>query len=502
MPLTLPEFDFRLMLPEIFLFLWALVVITTDILTRRKSATLISYMALAGVLATLGILGVTGSGSGFGVMFFNDPIAIFFKVIFLGAALLAILSSFNIIENRIKNHRGEFYGLFLFSTVGMMFLASSNETLSLYIGLELTTLPLMVLAAFYKDDRLSVEAGIKYFVVGAFSSALLVFGLSYLYGMSGTTDLVQMKINLSILFLTHGEIGLVLILAMVLILAGIGCKLAFPPFHQWAPDVYQGAPTPIAAFLSVGSKAAGVVAFAKIFVNGLYGFHGPEMSPNDWGQMVAVIAILAMITGNVLAFRQKNIKRMLAYSSIAQAGYIMIGMVTMNELGLASVAFYTFVYLFANLGVFAIVTMVEDRTGSSQIESYTGLSQKSPFLSASMGVFLLSLAGIPPLAGFFAKYYVFAAAIEMAQASPINSWLYWLVGVGLLTAVFSLYYYASIIKKMYFSTESSSFKLELTAPTASVIIIALLGVSLFGLFPEPLLQMAREISLSYGFMAN
>jgi NADH-quinone oxidoreductase subunit N len=496
----LPEYNLRMMLPEIFLFLWALAVMTFDLVTKRKTGSAVGYLSLLGLLITGFILSLTGYGRGFTTMFFNDPMSLFFKIIFLGAAFMAIASSFGITKQKIVNHRGEYFGLILLSTVGMMFLSSSNELLSLYIGLELTTIPLFVLAAFFKDDKLSVEAGIKYFVVGAFSSALLLYGLSFLYGLSGTTDLVQMKINLAITHLTFKNIGLILSLAVVLLVAGIGFKLALPPFHQWAPDVYEGSPTPIAAFLSVGSKAAGLVAFAKIFLNGLSAFHGPEMAPNDWGMLVGLLACLALIIGNVLAIRQSNIKRMLAYSSIAHAGYIMIGMVAMNELGIASVGFYLFAYLFANMGAFGVVAIFEDKSGSCQIASYAGLSKTSPFLSISMTVFLLSLVGIPPLAGFLAKYYVFAAAIKVAGSDPAFSWMYWLVGIGLLTAVFSLYYYANVIKEMYFSAELSPYRISFSAPAMSVLLIGLIGVFLFGLYPEPILQFASKMSLVFGFV--
>ncbi|MEW6410886.1 MAG: NADH-quinone oxidoreductase subunit N [Candidatus Zixiibacteriota bacterium] len=502
MEFQLPEYNISLMLPELFLFVWALVVFTFDLVTKRSKESAVGYLALIGILITVAIWAFTGYGRGFGSMFYNDPMAVFFKFIFLGAAFMAIGSSFGLTRQKIVNHRGEFYGLILLSTVGMMFLASSNELLSLYIGLELTTIPLFVLAAFFKDDKLSVEAGMKYFVIGAFSSALLLYGISFLYGMSGTTDLLQMKINLAVTHLAFREIGVILIVAIIMVVAGIGFKLALPPFHQWVPDVYEGSPTPVAAFLSVGSKAAGLVAFAKVFVNGLYAFYGPEMAPNDWGKLVAFLAILALILGNVVAIRQTNIKRMLAYSSIAQAGYIMIGMVSMNQHGLSSVAYYIFAYMFANMGAFAIVAIFEDKTGSCQIESYRGLAKSSPFLALSLALFLLSLAGIPPLAGFLAKYKVFAAAISLASADTSFDWLYWLVGVGLLTAVFSLFYYANVIKQMYFSKEDSPYKIGLSLPAVTVIAIGLIGIFLFGLYPEPVLRFADEISKGFGFIAH
>ncbi|MBU8934960.1 MAG: NADH-quinone oxidoreductase subunit N [candidate division Zixibacteria bacterium] len=500
MDFALPEYDLRLMAPEIFLFLWALLVIAYDVLVKRKSETAVGYLTLTGLMIAGLLLGLTGNGHGFGNMFVSDTTAKFFKMIFLGSAFMAVGSSFSLMREKIVNHRGEFYGLILFSTVGMMFLASSNELLSLYIGLELTTIPLFVLAAFYKDDKLSVEAGIKYFIVGAFSSALMVYGMSFLYGLSGTTDLVQMKINLAITHLSFQDIGVILILSIVLIVAGIGFKLALPPFHQWVPDVYQGSPTPIAAFLSVASKAAGLVAFAKIFANGLYAFHHPVMAPNDWGAMVALIAVAAMILGNTVAIRQTNIKRMLGYSSIAQAGYIMIGIVAMNEFGMASMGFYMFAYMFANMGAFAVVAIIEHKTGSCEIATYSGLSKTSPLMAGTLSVFLLSLAGIPPLAGFLAKFYVFAAGIQAAQADPDLYWVYWLVGVGLLTTVFALYYYANVIKQMYFAKEPSPYTVTFDIPALSVVLIATMGLFLFGLYPEPVLNFASGIARSLGVM--
>ena len=514
MNFELPNVDLMRMVPEMFLFLWTLVVITFDLLTKRRTGASVATLSLVGlaitgaIIATLSCFGSEGwsyYGSGFGAMFINDPGSVFFKIIFLGAAFMAVAMSYGVTTTRIVHHRGEYFGLIMFSTLGMMFVASSNELISLYIGLELTTIPLFVLAAFYKDDKLSVEAGIKYLVVGAFSSALLLYGMSFLYGLSATkgggatTDIVQTKINLALTQIGHGsDIGLVLVAAIILMLAGIGFKLSLPPFHQWAPDVYEGSPTPIAAFLSVGSKAAGLIVFAKIFVNGLSAFSDRFMAPNDWGLLVGVLASLAMIIGNVGAIRQTNIKRMLAYSSIAQAGYIMIGMIAMNQLGTASVAFYVFVYMFANMGIFAIVTIFEDKTGSVQIDSYRGLSKSSPFMAASMSVFLLSLAGIPPLGGFLAKYYVFAAAIKQAETAMGSEWLYYVVGVGLITSVFALYYYANIIKKMYFMPDESPYRLGLSNAGVMVIIIGLIGVFYCGLLPGAVMEFVSQIPASLG----
>lgn len=483
------DYNLKLIIPEMFLFVWALVVIVFDIGVKRRKSDSVGYLTLAGLAVTAVLLYNFHGGVSFNNMFSSDVLSLFFKIIFLGAAFMAVGSSFGLASDKIKNHRGEYYGLILLSTVGMMFLSSANELISLYVGLELTTIPLFVLAAFYKDSKISVEAGMKYLIVGAFSSAILLYGLSLLYGFSGTTDLTMMKINLSLLFLSAGKIGPGLILAIVMVVAGIGFKLALVPFHMWAPDVYQGSPTPITAFLSVGSKAAGVVAFSRIFVHGLIAFSDPVMKPLDWGIIVAVMAAATMIVGNITALRQHNIKRMLAYSSIAQIGYVMIGMVAVSELGIASVGFYMFMYLFANMGAFAVATIIEDKTGSSGISKYAGLSKSSPALAACMAIFLLSLTGIPPMGGFAAKYMVFAAGIEAGYN--------WLVILGLLTAVVSLYYYANVIRLMYFSADNSDLKITIHPAAKLVLVMGVIGVIIFGIYPEPILNFAMESAVLF-----
>lgn len=489
--MEMPAYNLKIIIPELFLFAWATLVILLDLGTGRKQTRVLGWTAMAGLLVTGILLCATWGGITFNNMYTSDPLAVLFKVIFLGAAFMAIGSSFGILTDKIKNHRGEYIGLILYSTVGMMFLASSSELISLYIGLELTTIPLFILAAFFKDDRLSVEAGLKYFVVGAFSSAILLYGLSLLYGLTGTTDIVQMKINLSLLFLSYGKIGPGLILAMVMIIAGIGFKLALVPFHMWAPDVYQGSPTPITGFLSVGSKAAGIVAFSRIFVNGLIAFADSVMRPLDWGIIVAVMAAAAMVWGNLAAIRQDNIKRMLAFSSIAQVGYIMVGMLSASAMGIASIGYYMFLYLFANMGAFAAATFFGDRSGSDNISRYAGLSQSSPVFAACLSVFMLSLAGIPPLGGFAAKYLVFAAGIQAGYT--------WLVILGLLMAVVSLYYYANVVKVMYFAPGESIVDLKLSFTARLMLAIGVAGVIIFGVYPEPIIKLALDSAAAFAF---
>ncbi len=489
----MPDVNISLIIPEIFLFVWALFIIAFDVGTRRRNPQLIGYLTMLGIAVSGFLLYIFSNGNqvSFNNMFHSDTLALFFKIIFLGSSFMAVGFSFDIMSEKIKNHRGEYCGLILFSTVGMMFLASAGELIALYVGLELTTIPLFILAAFYKDSRTSVEAGLKYLIIGAFSSAILLFGLSLLYGLTGTTDIYTMGYQLSAIYLSkQAQVGTGLIIAVVMVIAGIGFKLALVPFHMWAPDVYQGSPTPITAILSVGSKAAGLVAFIRLFVYyGLIGFADPAMGAYSWGVLIAVLAAAGMILGNITAIRQHNIKRMLAYSSIAQIGYIMVGMVAVSswnsiDLGLGSVGFYMFIYMFANMGAFAVATIFSDNTGSDEIRNYAGLSKTSPLVSASLAVFMLSLAGIPPLAGFAAKYMVFAAGIKAGY--------YWLVILALLTAVISLYYYANVIKVMYFSSETPDFKIRPSLSTSIVLILSVAGLFLFGIFPGAIMRFAIE----------
>jgi NADH-quinone oxidoreductase subunit N len=484
--------NLELLVPELFLFAWALVVLLVDLFSTRRSAAVPAYFSMFGLIVTGFLLWVFQYNGGFlwNEMFTADRFALFFKIIFLGSAFFAIGSSFGI-AGRMTHHRGEYFSLILFSTVGMMFLASAKELITLYIGLELTTIPLFVLAAYHKTNRGSAEAGLKYMIIGAASSAILLYGLSIIYGLTGTTYLRQVTINLSIHFIAYGNIGAAFSVALMMLIAGLLFKLAIVPFHMWAPDVYEGSPTPITAFLSVASKGAGLAAVVRIFDGMLFGFASDVMAPHDWGHMVAFLAALTMILGNIIAIRQTNIKRMLAYSSIAQAGYILVGVVAATSLGVASISFYLFAYLFANMGAFAVITIFADRTGSEQIADYAGFSKSSPVLAAALAVFLLSLTGIPPLAGFLAKYYVFAAAIEAGYT--------WLVILALLTTVIALYYYANIIRLMYLSPDTNPHRIIPSFPAGLVVILSAAGVVIFGIMPQKVLELALSAAASFAF---
>lgn len=475
--------NYQLLLPGIFLFLWAILILVVDLIKKERKHHL-AYWALLGIVITIVLVLTSQKGDLFRGMFHADAFATFFNLIFLLTGFLTILSSIEFTK-KLSSHQGEYFGLILLSMVGMMFLASAGELLMLYVSLELTTIPLYVLAAYRKDELKSSEAGLKYLILGGISSALLLYGISLIYGLTGTTFLKEVKTTLIVRFLSTGEIDPALVLGFIFMIAGFGFKLALVPFHMWAPDVYEGAPTPITAFLSVASKAAGIAAFLRVFFRAFLIFQV------DWALLIAVLASLGMIIGNIIALLQTNIKRMLAYSSIAQIGYILIGVVSASATGASSVAFYTFVYLFANMGAFITAITFSNNTGSDEIKDYAGLSRRSPALAAMMAVFMLSLVGIPPLAGFMGKYYLFSSAIEQGYI--------WLVVVAILTSVVSLYYYLGVVRQMYFqgSTDQESVTIAITPALKTALIISVIGVLLFGIFPHIFLSLASQAAMVF-----
>lgn len=480
--------NLTLMMPEMVLFVWALLIIIAGIGRRGKENQILLYFTLFGIALSALAIPVAGYGELFHKTFLVDKFAVFFKMIFLGAAFFAVASSSSLAKKMQRDH-GEYFGLILLSTVGMMLLTSTAELITLYVSLELTTIPLFVLAAYRKDQLKSSEAGLKYLIIGAVSSAVLLYGISLLYGLTGTTFLDAslsrlIEQSVQMLLATH-QINAALVIAIVMMIAGFGFKLALVPFHMWAPDVYEGAPTPITSFLSVASKGAGLAALCRVFFSGLTAFHA-----NDWGMLVAILAAAAMIVGNITAVLQSNIKRMLAYSSIAHAGYVLIGFVSLplNNTavanGPAALLFYIFAYMFANMGVFACAIVFAKTHGSYEIKDYQGLAQHSPGFAIVMTILLLSLAGIPPLAGFFAKYFIFMAGWAQYQ---------WLVIIGLLTSVIALYYYANIIKQMFFSKEQrATSAVKFDVPLYLTLVLTVIGTIAFGIFPEPLIRFATE----------
>ncbi|HWZ19446.1 MAG TPA: NADH-quinone oxidoreductase subunit N [Ktedonobacteraceae bacterium] len=437
--------DLYLLSPQLSLIFLALIVMVVDLFLKRRIVTV--AVAMIGLIVPLGFtisLAILTANHalpdvhGFYGMLVVDQYAIFFDIIFLITAAIVILSSYSYVGKYVKAD-GEFYTLLLFSVAGMMFMASTSELLTIYISLELTSIPLYVMAGLLRTSERSAEAAVKYVLLGAMSSAILLYGFALLYGLTGTTDLTGIAISIE----KGVQNGNVLVLiASVLILAGFGFKISAVPFHMWAPDIYEGSPTPATAFFSVGSKAAGFAALLRIFVTGGLG----QVNLQTLITIVAIIAILTMTLGNLVAAVQTNVKRMMAYSSIAQAGYILVGFTAslsgQNSYGSSAVLFFILVYALTNLGAFAGIIALANATGGEKIEDFRGLAKRAPLLSAGTALCLLSLSGIPPMAGFVSKVFIFSAAWSQG--------LSWLVVIALINTVISLVYYGRLVKVMYF----------------------------------------------------
>jgi NADH-quinone oxidoreductase subunit N len=481
MPAGFSVADFYYILPELVLTAGALAVLIADVLLPRGRSGVLAWVALLALGATLLSLAPFGStrvevARG---LIAVDQFALFFKVVFLLAAILTVLMSIKYLEIEGASP-GEYYFLILCATLGMMFMAGGIDLITIFIGLETMAVSFYILAGFIKPNQRSNEAAVKYFLLGAFSLGILLYGMSLLYGLSGTTSLRAM----AQIFAGHDR-DLRLVLAVILIVAGVGFKIAAVPFHMWAPDVYEGAPTPVTAFLSVGSKAASFAMLLRIFVEGL-----PVMS-SDWQLMFEVLAIVTMTVGNLAALTQSNLKRMLAYSSIAHAGYLLIGVVAGTPRGISAMLIYLFVYAFMQLGAFAIVIMMRraDVIGD-ELKDLSGLHFRQPWAAFAMLLFMLSLGGIPPTAGFMGKFWLFSAAIEAGYV--------WLAVIGVLNSAVSLYYYVRVVVFMYLKKEITGSEPVPGAALAVTVAAAVVGTLVLGVYPRLLFELADASAQSLG----
>jgi NADH-quinone oxidoreductase subunit N len=454
-------------LPEIGLVGLALVILVYDLVWREEEKRGLGWLT-AGGLAIIFVLTVVFSRPGdepeqiWGGMLRHDWLSFSFTLLFLlGAGVTSLFA----MEKKNLGQRGEFYLLLLTSTIGMTLMASSADLIMLFLAIETTSIPLYILAGFYKEDNKSTESGFKYFLFGAMTSAIMLYGFSLIFGFTGTTDIYEITEMVQI-----GDVSLTLgIGTLILVMVGFGFKISVVPFHFWAPDVYEGAPTPVAGFLSTASKAAGFSVLMRIL---LTVYADPAVIPY-WVIVVAALSVFSMTLGNALAIPQRNIKRLLAYSSIAHAGYALIGVAALSELGISSVVFYLIVYVITNLAAFGIVAAFWRVTGSDEISDYAALSRRSPTLALIMMVTFLSLAGMPPLGGFVAKFFVFAAAV--------NAGLVWLAIIGVLNAIIGLYYYLIVLKVVYlYRSENEDQKVPLTQPYTLALSILVIGIILLG----------------------
>ena len=490
--------DVRLLSPEIALVGLALLIIALDLFVKQKG--LLGVISAIGLLVPLGLslwlwMDVADQPDNRLVGIFGtlvvDRFALFFKFLVLGVAALVVLASSDY-GRYVREHRGEYYGLLLFSATGMMLLAATEELITIYVALELTTLPLIALAAFLKTSR-SSESGLKFLVLSATSSALLLYGIALVYGFAGSTFLPDIARQAA--YLTEpGEIfggSSAFLLGVVLIIAGLGFKISAAPFHMWVPDVYEGAPTPVTAYLSVASKAAGFAVLLRVL------YVGFEVFQLDWQILLAAMAAASMTVGNLVAIAQSSVKRLLAYSTIAHAGYLLVGLAAIapttadgDTSGPSSVLYYLGAYAATNLAAFFAVMAIANKVGSDQISDFAGISRRAPVVAFALALSLVALIGVPPTGIFIAKLYIFGSALE--------SGLLWLVVVGVANTVVSAYYYLRVVRTMYLDPPTS----EEGVPTSPSLKLALgvsaLGVLVFGFLPGPLLRLVELSSETLG----
>jgi len=464
--------DFHLLTVEILTAVLGMGLLAVGLLVPHSDRRGIGYVATAGLAAILIVaFGMRQVSGQFLEGYFIDPYSTFFKILFLVAAILTAICSYEYVE-RIGINQAEYYALIVLATLGMMILASSGELISLYIGLELMTITFCILAGYHLGDAKSAEAGVKYILLGAMSSAILLYGLSLVYGGCGTTVIYQIGNVIS----TKGATP-VLLLGTIFMLAGFAFKITAVPFHMWSPDVYEGAPTPITGFVSVASKAASFAALLRVFLGGLQDLH------SFWIQLFIALAVLTIILGNLVAIPQSNIKRLLAYSSISQAGYMILGIVSFSVLGVGAVMYYSMLYVFGNMCAFMAATAFYNNEGSDQISDYAGLARRAPLVAAVMLFSMLSLAGIPPMAGFVGKFYLFMAVISRGYI--------WLAILAVLMSMVSVYYYLLVAKSMYLGNPPEDSKPFQVAPSMQVaMLVSLLVLFVLGIYPTPLTDFA------------
>ena len=488
--------DLYLLSPELSLAGLAFALLLLDLVAPRKSA--LMAVALFGLLVPLGFsvalwFGLDGGGvlENEGILkdtLVVDRFSLFFKFLFLAVAAVVVLVSTEYVR-RFDRFRVEYLALVFLSTCGMMLLASTVELITIYIALELSALPLAALAAFLRDSR-SSESGMKFLILSGISSALLLYGMVLVYGFTGSTMLEEVAGRLGEMALSGSEPfgSYALLLGIVLMIAGFGFKITAVPFQMWAPDVYEGSPTPVTAFLSVASKAAGFAVVLRVFYVAL----SLETLSIEWSAIFAVLAALSMTIGNLVAIPQRNIKRMLGYSTIAHAGYLIVGLAAVAartaggeaSLGPSGVLFYLGGYAATNLAAFSAVIAISERIDSDDISDFAGLGRRAPLVAAALAFALVSLIGVPPTVGFMVKIYIFGSAV--------NSGLTWLAVVGVLNSVVSAYYYLRVVKVMYLEPPPSEEPITAGFPVRLALVASAAGVVVFGVYPTPLLELARN----------
>lgn len=481
---ALQNVNFAAIMPSLVLSCFGMALLLISVFSKRGATAHISLLSLVAIVIT-GAVCVGGWNpptpvEGFYGAVVLDNYATFFNMIFLVAAALTILISDAYLQ-REGYPIGEYYPLILFCTAGAMWMASGTDMMTIFLGLEVLSIALYALAGLFRNNLGSNEAGLKYFLLGAFSTGFLLYGMALVYGVTGSTQITEIATFLG--ENTANYQNPMMIAGMLLLGTGFLFKIAAAPFHMWTPDVYQGAPTPVTAFMSVAPKAAAFAALVRIFVISMEGMKA------DWTALLWVLAVLTMIAGNFIALKQTNLKRMLAYSSIAHAGYALVGLVAANAVGISGILFYMLAYTFMNIGAFAILVLAGKKGEENlTLEGFSGFGFKRPFLGVAMTICLLSLMGIPPTAGFAGKFYIFAGAIKAGYV--------WLAVLGVLNSAVSLYYYLRVMVYMYFRDPVEDFGwMQSNAPTMVSIVLALAGILILGVIPGTFMDLARMASI-------
>ncbi|MCG3148010.1 MAG: NAD(P)H-quinone oxidoreductase subunit 2, chloroplastic [Verrucomicrobiae bacterium] len=482
---------FTALTPVLILVIGAFVALTLDIVRLRRSTMTVRNrtLGMVSILALLGAavaltrqFGLPGPVTLLGQTLVVNHLTSLFNLVIVGLTILTIVIS---MEGDVGRHVGEYYATLLFGSIGMLLLVSTEELITIFVALELTSICLYILTAFHKGALRSQEAAVKYFMFGAISSAFLLFGLSYVYGITGTTNIREIA--------AQTTSSTLLSVGLLFTVVGFGFKVAVVPFHLWAPDAYEGAPTPVAAFIATGSKVASFFVLVKLLFIGFAGMQGTAFCykfSSGWTMLLASTGAASMILGNVVAITQRNIKRLLAYSSIAHAGYVFIGFVAATEFGATSVLFYVIVYALTNLGAFGVLAALANRAGGDDMEHFAGMARRAPFLSVLMLIFFLSLAGIPPLGGFFGKFYLFAAAV---QSESTKFGLLWLVILGIAMSAVSLYYYLIVLKHFYIIDGKDKSRIQTPVYLNTALAAVAVAVVLLGLFPEQVLALLKGL---------
>lgn len=485
--------NLALVTPEISLLATVVIVILLDLFVQQKK--ILAVVSLAGLAVAFGFSVHLWGGSAqsvFNNMMVMDKFAMFFNLLFCVTAALVVLASSDYIL-KFDSFQGEYYALILLATTGMMLIAAATDLMTIFAALELISISLYALVGFLKDAK-STESALKYMLLGAIASAILLYGMAFVFGFTGNTQLANIGNTIFNMSLSGVSAAPGLMLGIIFIIVGLGFKIAAFPFQMWVPDVYEGAPTTITAFLSVASKAAGFAIILRIFYTA---FNFPTWMSHDWGMIFAILAAIGMTVGNIVAIPQTNIKRMLAYSSIAQAGYLIIGIAVMGfspaltYLGQSGVLFFLAGYAVTNLGAFIAVIAISDKVGSDRISDYDGTLKTSPMTALALSLCLISLTGIPLTAGFMAKFYIFSSAVQ--------NHLLWLVIIAVLNSVVSAYYYLRVVKVMWLNEPKFEGKVETSFGLKLALGLSCLGILLLGILPNYAMHLATLAAKMFGF---